>query len=160
MTRIAGEIRIQAPRERVWDVLADIGAVANYHPGVARAYYVSEEREGIGATRRCELYPNGSIDETVTAWRPGESYTIEMVRSTAPFKQVVAWLGVRPVGNETAVRLAVKYTLKFGLVGLLMDRLLVRRNFTKMVPAVLAGLKYHIETGRLVEDRVPALQAA
>ncbi len=160
MTRLTAETRVQASKERVWEVLADIGSVANFHPGVARSYYISEARDGVGAARRCELYPQGWIEEAVTAWRPGESYAIQMVRSSAPFKQVAAWLDVRPIGHETQVRLTLEYSLKLGPIGLAMDWLMVRRNFTRIVPAILAGLKYHVETGRLVADSVPPLQAA
>ena len=43
--------------------------------------------------------------------------------------------------------LALEYELKFGLLGRLMDRFMVKRQFDKVVPAVLSGLKRHMERG-------------
>ncbi len=42
-------------------------------------------------------------------------------------------------------RLALDYELKFGPLGRMMDRLLVRRQFKKVVPAILVGLKRYVE---------------
>ena len=37
-----------------------------------------------------------------------------------------------------------------------MDRLLGRRFIRKGMQSLLAGLKYHVETGHVVDDRIPA----
>ena len=43
--------------------------------------------------------------------------------------------------------LALEYELKFGPLGRLMDRFMVKRQFDKVVPAILSGLKRHMERG-------------
>ncbi len=50
-------------------------------------------------------------------------------------------------GDGTAVRFELEYDLKFGVLGKLMDRLMVRSRFRKVGPAMLRGLKRHLENG-------------
>ncbi len=37
MTKISSEIRIDAAKEKVWDIIADLGGVQNFHPGVKKS---------------------------------------------------------------------------------------------------------------------------
>ena len=57
--------------------------------------------------------------------------------------------------EEVAAEMGVQVScLRFGILGRLMDAMMVRREFTKIVPKVLAGLKHHVETGELVNQEV------
>ncbi len=57
----------------------------------------------------------------------------------------------------TLTKLQLHYELKGGILGGVIDRLMVRRQYGKGLKLALAGLKYHVETGDLVETgtRVP-----
>lgn len=89
MTHISHQITINAPKERVWEILADLGEVKRYHPGLTDSYYNSGEKRGVGASRHCDLKPFGSIDERVIEWNDGESYTLEIYdgKKVPPFKK-------------------------------------------------------------------------
>ncbi len=50
--------------------------------------------------------------------------------------------------------------MKFGPIGVLLDRLILGRQLRKGMENLLAGLKYHVETGELVGDKVPASKTA
>ncbi len=150
MTRIAHDVRIDAPTERVWAAIADLGAIDKFHPGVRKSYYTSELREGVGASRHCDLLPFGSVEERAIAWKNGESLTLEIFdgERTPPFQTASAIMSVERDGDGTIARLALEYRLRYGVLGALLDRLLIRARFEKMVPAVLAGLKRFTETRR------------
>ena len=47
--------RIAAPVEMVWAALADIGSIADWNPGVVASHTTSDQAEGLGATRYCDL---------------------------------------------------------------------------------------------------------
>ena len=97
MTKLSSQVRIEAPLEQVWATLADLAAVQNYSTGVAKAYYTSDVREGIGASRHCDLQnPSGWVEERVTDWQPGREMTIEIYESNAPLKSAFARLAVTP----------------------------------------------------------------
>ena len=50
MTKVTSEIRIDAPREKVWDVIADLGSVSVWNPVLSNSYYTSEAKEGLERT--------------------------------------------------------------------------------------------------------------
>ena len=51
MPSITQTIRINAPKEKVWNVLADFGGIINYNPNLKDSYSTSKANGGIGATR-------------------------------------------------------------------------------------------------------------
>lgn len=156
MTTIIREITIDAPVQKVWDILADFGAIYKFNPGVPTSRSTSTANGGLGATRHCDLLPAGSIEERIIDWHEGHSYKIEIYsgKGIPPFKTAVAQLTVRPDGTGTHARMSVEYKLKFGLLGSLMDRLLVKKQYDKAVPGILAGLKHFVETGEQVSSKV------
>ena len=96
MQSITKEIHIDAPKDKVWAALADLGAVQKFHPGVKKAYYTTAEKEGIGATRVCELLPHGAVEERVTEWQAGERFVVEVVplEQGPPFENAVGHVSV------------------------------------------------------------------
>ena len=147
MTRVSHSIRIEAPTEDVWATLADLGAIQDYNPGVSRSYYTSEQREGVGASRHCDLIPFGEVEERIVEWRDGEAYTLEIYdgRKVPPFKKALGFISVEEDGSGSIARFALEYELKYGLLGRLLDLVMVRRQFSKVPKAVLRGLKRHVE---------------
>ena len=66
MTQFSTKVKIDAPNERVWEVLRDFGGAEKYAPGVKRSYYTSETRVGVGASRHMDLQnPSGYLEERV-----------------------------------------------------------------------------------------------
>ena len=155
MTQVATEAHIDAPKEKVWEVLADLGGIDKWNPGVARSRWTSEQRQGIGASRHCDLQnPSGTLEERAIEWREGEGYTIDVYESSLPLKNMVKF-AISPEGDGTRVYVTVDYRLKYGPVGALLDVLFVRRQIQKGFDRLVAGLKYHVETGDPVDDKVP-----
>jgi len=154
MTRITDEIRINAPKNKVWEIISDLGGIENYHPGVKKSYYTSEIRKGVGASRFCELLPMGSIEESATEWEEGEGYVLEVLsgEKLPPFKRAYIRFSLKEEGQETLATISFDYTLKFGPIGRLLDAWLldawkVRPMFRKVIPRVLDGLKQNSENG-------------
>ena len=88
MTKLSTEIQIDAPREKVWAVLADLEAVQYYDPAITKAYYTTDGRDGVGAARQCD-FDGGYVRERVTEWKPGEGYAINAYEGSdvvAPFE--------------------------------------------------------------------------
>ena len=148
MTHINRQTTINAPREKVWAVLADLGAVQDYNPNVSRSHYNSGPREGVGASRHCDFTVGGSIEETAVAWKDGESFTLELHdgKLTPPFKTALGTFHLQPEGEGTRVSVDLEYSMKYGLLGALMDRFLVQSRFGDAITRTLAGLKQHVET--------------
>ena len=60
MTKLSGDIRIDVPKQRVWEVLAGPEAVQFYSPGLTKVYYTSVASDGVGAARHCEFLAGSS----------------------------------------------------------------------------------------------------
>ena len=148
------QTKIDAPKEKVWEVLADLGSIYKWNPGVSHS--TSESTQGEGATRHCDLQnPSGYLEERATNWREGEGFTIDIYESNFPIKRNLVQFSVEANGNGTIVKVAPDYQFKFGPIGSLLDRLILGRQLRKGMANLLAGLKYHVETGEVVGDKVP-----
>ena len=149
MTRITEEIRINASKNKVWEIISDLGGIENYHPGVKKSYYTSEIRKGVGASRFCGLLPMGSIEESATEWEEGEGYVLEVLsgEKLPPFKRAYIRFSLKEEGQETLATISFDYILKYGPIGRLLDVWKVRPMFRKVIPRVLDGLKQNSENG-------------
>ena len=159
MTTLKHEILINVPKSQVWDMIADLGGVVKFHPLVTKSYYVTDEKQGTGAARVCELGPNTSVNETAIAWKEGESITldVEFIKGQKPpVHYFHGTLSVRGQGSGTITAMTLEYAPKFGPLGKILDVILLRPQFNKLVPNVLKGLKHHIETGETVDRQVLA----
>ena len=156
MTRLSSEICIQAQSTHVWCILADLGAIENFNPSVRASRYISEQRMGPGAARRCELRPMGALEETIIEWKAGEAMTLKMHswHRTPPFHTATVRFAIAPQGSATLASCEVNYCMKWGPFGRLIDRWMVRPKFRKVVAGIVQGLKHYCETGEAVTPEV------
>ncbi|MBX2796911.1 MAG: SRPBCC family protein [Myxococcales bacterium] len=136
--------------DRVWEALSDIGGIYRFHPLVARSPLTSSHATGLGASRTCHFHDGNHIDERVVGWQEGERVDIEIVRGSMPLKQAHASLAVRPSAEGSVVSMTMDYTPKFGIVGSVLDALMMRRQFRKVVSQILEGLDEHLRSGDVV----------
>ncbi len=150
MARVTRQIRIDAPREKVWEALGDFGNIYKWNPGITRSRLTSEQTKGIGATRRCDL-PSGYVAERIMAWREGQHMVIDIYETSLPLKRNVVELAVREDGNGTTVTVTPDYAFRYGPLGALLDVLFGRRQIERGFDGLLQGLKRYVETGEEVE---------
>ena len=167
MTTLYYEIKIDAPPQEVWDILADFGGIYKYNPSVSQSYSTSPANSGLGATRHCDLRPTGTVEERIIAWNEGHDYKVDIFegKGVPPFRSSIAHLVVEPDRRGTKASMRLDYSLKYGVLGKLMDKLVVKSQFSKAIPGILAGLKHYSETGEPVEkgvrlDRTTAVPVA
>lgn len=147
MATFTEQMTIRAPVERVWAALADIGSIARWNPGVKASHLTTPRGEGVGAARYCDLGGRSYLEETVAEWEPGKRLTMRITGTNMPFARGEIHFSLRPEGTSTVVTLTPDYLLRFGPLGHLLDRLLVRRTYRRGMAAALAGLKAHVERG-------------
>ena len=145
MPTVTGEIHIDSPKEKVWAVLADLATVRHFNPGVTNAYYISDTKEGVGASRRCDLVDGGYVLERASEWKPGEAYTLEIYEGTTPFQNADGAFTVKDDRQGTIVSLTLGFELR---VDAPVDPQEVEQQYRELIPAVLAGLKHYVETGQ------------
>jgi len=139
------EITINAPTEAVWNALADIGSIYKWNPGVKQSHMTTSSEVGLGSGRHCDLGGKNYLDETVVEWRPDVALTMRIVATNLPFKTADIKFTLDGNGQQTLVTVAPEYTLKFGMLGTLMDIVLVRSSYRKGMVNLLKGLKGYVE---------------
>lgn len=152
MIKITKEVEINAPKAKVWSVLADIGAVEKYNPVVTKSYSTSENKQGLGASRHCDLLPMGSVEEKIIEWDEGESYKIEIFEGKAiPFKGTGKF-ELTENGKSTNVKMTFEPDMGNGIFGKIMG-FMMKEKMNKMITGVVIGLKHHLETDELVSAK-------
>jgi ligand-binding SRPBCC domain-containing protein len=145
MTVLENTIRIDAAPEKVWSALASLDALDRYDPGVAKVEIVSETREGQGAARRCVLTPGGWFKERVSEWTPPEALAFELYECTLPVRRLKHRYTLVADGGGTVVRQRMEYQLKFGVLGSLLDAVVVKRKWNAGIRGFFGGLKRYVE---------------
>ena len=137
-------------------MLADLGGIYKWNPGVTHSRSTSDSTGGEGAMRHCDLQRKGDyLEERAFDWRDGEGYKIDVYETNLPLKRNIVEFTLEANGESTTVTVTPDYELKFGPIGAMMDMLFARAQLRKGMDGMLAGLKYHVETGEVVGDSVP-----
>lgn len=154
MTTISREVAIDATKEKVWNVVANFGAIDMASPGVKKSYLTSEQQAGVGTERHCDLdFMGASVEEKIIEWKEGESIKIDIYgRKNLPFiKDMIAEFVVREDEGKTILSATLEYAMDGG-VGKLMNSVMMKRMNTKSWNRLLAGFKKHSETGERVDQ--------
>jgi len=154
MTTVSRQIEINAPADEVWGAIADFGGVYKWAPNVTSSYSTTEANGGVGAGRHCEVPGFGGIDEEIVEWKEGHSYKYQ-VENIGPIGKLVNEWSVTSHGNKSVVTTNVSYRMRFGIMGALMDKLMVRRSIRKAMAQAQDGLKGYVETREPIAMATP-----
>lgn len=146
MAKLYNQITIDASPEQVWSVLANIEELEKYDPVVARSSAISENKSGIGAMRRCDVRPKGFFKEKVVQWQPYDALAFELIECTLPVHSSKHSYTLQAENGKTHVSQVMEYKMKMGLVGHLMDLLMVRKKWDAGIKQFFVGLKQHVES--------------
>lgn len=146
MSKIQNEIIIQAPVEKIWTVLASPELLERYDPTVQRSSLISREKTNIGAKRRVDMLDGKNwFEEKITVYSPNEALTYELTACSFPVHKLTHSYSFQKLGERTQVSQIMEYTVKFGLLGRLLDVLVIRRQSDAGIKKFFAGLKSYVE---------------
>ena len=145
MTSFQVETTIKAPLAEVWQALGTIGDIYLWNPGVLASHTTSKRSNGLGATRICDLGGKNYLNEEVVAWEPNKKLTMRITETNLPFATADIRFALREENEQTIVTVSPLYSLKFGLLGKLLDWAYVRHTYQKGMSSLLAGLKQFVE---------------
>ena len=155
MSSLTRGVVIDAAKDKVWEVLADFGAVSKWAPTITDSAIVGDANEGVGAARTCEHEKMGTLEETIVSWTEGEALSYDVTAGLPfPMKALNNHWSIRERGASTEVTLHQEFSTKLGPLGSLMESMMVKRMMRKEMGLALAGLKHHIETGSIATSDV------
>ena len=153
---VTTDIVIDVPLERAWEKLSDISLAHHYVPGIVKTLIVSEQRQGVGASRY--VYRNGKsyIQETVEEWREGQGFLIRLHRGDKPAPPFCnAWFRYSLAAHspgETLLTTSLTYEMHWGGFGRWLGARM--RGFVlSTIADVALSMKLFYETG---EPTTPA----
>lgn len=153
MTTLANSITIDAPPDRVWAILVNLAELAEYDPTVAKVTVTSASSSGLGASREVTMRDGKHwFRERVSVFELGSALAFELTSCNFPIASLSHSYSFSESGSTTTVNQSMTYTPKLGLLGRLMDVIVIRRNTDNGIKAFLAGLKAHAETAPPVTE--------
>src|ERR1700722_10002762 len=90
------EVHIDLPRAKVWEGLRDLSRAPRYVPNLTGVELTTDQREGVGASRRVFQVKGKPLDETVEEWEDGFGFKLRLHngdKPPAPFPE--AWFDYR-----------------------------------------------------------------
>ena len=136
--------RMSASTASVWALFADFPNLSSHWSGVRATRAIGDQTSGVGARRRVELKPIGSMDETVTVWQTGHRIdTRNQPSASVPFKHAATTLTLEPDDDGTLATFDYRYVPRGGplgrLTGPLIDKMLTA-TFTDMLASTEVAL--------------------
>lgn len=142
MTTLHNEITINAPIEKIWGALSEIETLEKYDPTVKRSIAITSIKTGLGAKRKVEMRDGKNwFEEEVTDWKVNEALTFELRACSFPVEWLRHNYSFEANGSQVTVKQIMKYKVKFGLLGKLLDALMIRKQSDNGIKKFLAGLK-------------------
>lgn len=143
MSHVSASQVLSLPSATLWNVLQDFGGISRWNTGLKSSELMhGSAPQGVGACRRCVMMDGKNfVHERVTAWDARGSYAVEIYEGSMPLKTAVATLAVETLGSaESRLRMDLEYTPKFGVLGVLLNALVLASMLRKNCEQVLAGL--------------------
>ncbi|MGI9622980.1 MAG: SRPBCC family protein [Acidimicrobiales bacterium] len=128
---------VQAPRSRLWAVLADYPNIAEWNDGVINSRAIGDATEGVGAQRHVELDKSVAMRETVTEWIPEEKMVVAIDQiEKMPVAKATMTFTLSDGGDTTPMTMSYDYEPKGGPFGFVVAAMLgrpMRKGFNGFV---------------------------
>jgi len=142
---------IKSDVNAVWAVLDDFASIYKYNPSVKHSELLSNKTTGMDAQRICHFYDGTSLKETITHYQPNKGYGFELSDFKLPLKFAETQISLNSVGvAKSSVTVTLSFVPKFGPLGWLMAKLLMKPMLKKALTGLLQGLDDHTRSGQLV----------
>lgn len=143
-------LTIDAPKNEVWDVLADFNNVYTWAPSVEHSAGLNDKYQQVGSGRVCSVKGFGEITEKVTEWQDQQLFAFT-VEASGPLNNALShWQLSDSANGKTKITVTLKYDVKFGVLGSLLHALVMKKQLNKTLTQILSALKTRVETGKLV----------
>ena len=140
-------IEINASRDRVWTVLADVSSARLWDPEMKDMKILGDTKIGPGAQR----YAAGSLvktAETVREWVPYNKIVFDVTHDPKITKFETSTIALEPGERSgTRVRWTLDYRMSGGYLGHFADKFLLGSVHAGRLSEGLANLKRYTETG-------------
>ena len=158
MQTVRAECPVDLDLAAAWQRLRDLSMPHMYIPGLTAVRFSGPQHEGVGTHRRVQFGRLPTMDETVTEWRAGEGMTLRLRLGDRgplpPLREHFFDYGLAEREGHVWLVNRMRYTVRFGLLGTLLDRLLLRRVIGRQLRNITLAQKLYYESGKRVTPAV------
>jgi hypothetical protein len=145
------QVTIELPLAETWTKLRDISQAHNYVPGIVKTEIVSEQAEGVGASRYVYRNAKSYIQETVQEWNEGQGFLIRLHKGdkpAPPFRRAWFRYQLSEQGpHQTLFTASLEFEMPWGAVGAWLEKKMVKFVAT-IVSDVTLSMKLYYESGK------------
>jgi ribosome-associated toxin RatA of RatAB toxin-antitoxin module len=146
MGKLVNDITINAPIDKIWSILTDLELLDKTDPTVKKATLISSNKTGLEAKRKVLMQDGKNwFDEKITVFKPNEELVYQLTDCSFPIKGLKHTYSFQKIGNQTKVQQLMEYTVKFGVLGILLDKMMIGKQFNSGINKFLNGLKTYAE---------------
>ena len=151
MTReVTSQLVIDLPRAAAWEKLRDLSRAHHYVPGIVKTEIVSEQDEGVGASRYVYRNAKSYIQETVVEWDEGQGFLIRLHRGdkpAPPFRDAWFRYQLEDEGEDkTLFTASLEFEMPWGALGNWLGKKM-EKVVSDTVSDVATSMKLYYETG-------------
>lgn len=140
---------IDAKPDSIWAVLGRYMHIDEFAPLIASVDALTEGEDGLGSKRRNNFDNGTSVVEEVTAWIPGEGFTVELSDMAAmPLHKARSEVSIKQEGKHSKVTWGFDYHVKYGPLGWLMGQTMMKMMMGKIIDGNLKGLADQVRSNR------------
>jgi carbon monoxide dehydrogenase subunit G len=146
MLQITRTIDIEAPIDAVWKTLAKLDDVQNFIDSISRSVYNTDQKEGVGASRTCDVDGFGTIVEEMVEWTDGETFSFTIEGGPKMMKSALSkWRLERKSEFETTLHVTSTVEVRYGAIGRLMEKFALAPKLGATLTSVVSQVKEHVE---------------
>ena len=147
MTTLHNEILIVASIDKVWEALTQIEMLEKFDPTVLRSVATTATKSGLGAKRKVTMRDGKNwFEEEVTAFHPKQGLGYSLKACSFPINDLRHTYIIASINETVRVQQTMEYTVKWGILGRIMDALMIKGQTDKGIKMFLAGLKSYLES--------------
>jgi uncharacterized membrane protein len=146
ISKASNAVVIEAPRDRVWEVLSDLSSARLWDPGMKEVKLVGDTKSGENAVRASD----GLLGKTIERIRESLPYNrlrMDVTHDPKLTKFETSTISLEPSGSSTRVEWTMEYQMNGGYLGLLADKVLLGPVHQGRIDQGLANLRRYAETG-------------
>ena len=146
MSKLINDITINAPIDKIWSILTDLEILDKTDPTVKKATLISSNKTGLEAKRKVLMQDGKNwFDEKITIFKPNEELAYQLTDCSFPIKALKHSYSFQKNGDQIKVQQVMEYTVKFGVLGILLDKMMIGKQFNSGINKFLKGLKTYAE---------------
>lgn len=146
---VSAEIIINAPKEVVWDTWSKFNNLDQYVPMVHKSETIGDIDYGLGHTRRCDIANDTYVEEKITAWDSGNSFSMEVYKTKGvSINKMKVNYTISRIEDGVKASIVMNYQMKG-----LMDFIPIEGVMEQQAIDHLIGLKHLVEIGNKLDGK-------